>query len=597
MCVSLWYAKITATDAEAINVSGSLRMQSWRLADHLSVNGRYETDEIMNLIQHFDSSISKPALLFLGGRTDDLGKQYRGVRNEWYDSMRPLLLEGNYEEFDDNVPAFVDRIDRMVGAIQTNSEAKLKNLHTVMLSGLILLIVISVLVLRHIKRNFVEPITALAFAANRVRKRDFYIDLPYDNTNELGKLTETFVEMTGDLRTLYSELEEQVEHQTTALSRSNSALELLYSATRSLADNPFDRVNIESLLDRWQSLLNLEGCFLCLSSTEGHNWLQRIEHVTSTTTKCEGDSCSTCLSNCKEGIPCASGVVSFPVVVSQDGSQYGLLHVVPADGKELGNEEQQWLQVLVDILATSLHQYRQKEHGSRMLLMEERTVIARELHDSLAQSLSYQKIQIARLRRMLTGQGCDQAQTIVDELQDGVNSSYKQLRELLVTFRLSMTEGSLKDNVEKTLADFVKRAEDIRFELDYQVRFQPFYGHQEVHILQIIREALSNVVQHAQATTCRVRCTQNENEQMVVTIDDNGKGLGDNPDRHGHYGLSIIQERANSLGGEVTFLPSPLGGARVQLSFSASGSTGIATASDNSIAVEEPSAVKFVEAT
>ena len=565
--VSLWFAQNSEMDAAAINEAGSLRMQSWRLAEHVVVPELLTGNILSPLVQVYNKTIDQPTLTVLADWNNPIGEQYQQIRQEWYGTMLVMLEHGQFSAYITAVPDYVDRIDALVDALQQNTEDKLKWLYIAMVVALFSLGGISALVLRDIQRHVLEPVGALAHAAGKVRRHDFEIQLPYQSPNELGQLTDAFTGMAGELQRLYEGLEKQVETKTYALSRSNAALELLYSASRTLGEDPFDRSNLETLLQRWQTLLGLEGCYLCLSEMMGHEWLQRIEHSSSVTVQCEGERCLTCLDRCSNGPINTRDENIFPVVTGQDNRQFGFLKVTTKTDALLNSEEKRWLQVFVDILATALNQYRQQEHERRILLMEERTVIARELHDSLAQSLSYQKIQISRLRRLLADSDSHSAtQGIVDDLQDGVSSAYRQLRELLVTFRLSMAEGSLKENVERTLEGFIKRAEEIRFELDYQIRFQPVDAHQEVHILQIIREALSNVVQHAQASVCRVCCTQSGNH-MLVTVDDNGRGLDENPSRHGHYGLSIIRERAHSLGGDVDFVPSPLGGTRVQLRF------------------------------
>lgn len=84
--------------------------------------------------------------------------------------------------------------------------------------------------------------------------------------------------------------------------------------------------------------------------------------------------------------------------------------------------------------------------------------------------------------------------------------------------------------------------------------------------MQVIREALSNTVRHAAATQAWVSIRP-QGHRLEVTIDDDGRGLGE-PDPQGHhYGLGIMQERARSLGGTLTVSARPGGGTRVQLLF------------------------------
>ena len=81
-----------------------------------------------------------------------------------------------------------------------------------------------------------------------------------------------------------------------------------------------------------------------------------------------------------------------------------------------------------------------------------------------------------------------------------------------------------------------------------------------MHCLQIIREALSNVVKHAEAEHCWLRLTQDGIGTINVEIEDDGIGIRPEEQRTGHYGLIILRERANSLNGSISIGLRPGGG-------------------------------------
>lgn len=159
-----------------------------------------------------------------------------------------------------------------------------------------------------------------------------------------------------------------------------------------------------------------------------------------------------------------------------------------------------------------------------MTLAEERTVIARELHDSLAQSLSYLKMQVTRLRRLnIAGEQKPIHDDILDELSNGLNSAYRQLRELLATFRLKLDTPDLATALRKTIDEFSDRlGKPVVFE--YNLPPQTLSPNEEIHTLQIIREGLANAVKHADATDIAVRVLF-ESPQVRASIRDNGKRL------------------------------------------------------------------------
>src|SRR5690606_24936182 len=89
--------------------------------------------------------------------------------------------------------------------------------------------------------------------------------------------------------------------------------------------------------------------------------------------------------------------------------------------------ERELIQALANLIGTSLLLKHQREQDNRLLLLDERTIIARELHDSLAQALSYMKLQVSRLQTLIRrGEPGEQLLQVSDERRDGLNSAYRQ---------------------------------------------------------------------------------------------------------------------------------------------------------------------------
>lgn len=565
---SFWFAMATRNDAHAINVSGSLRMQSWRLSEQIIIPELTDNESLALLIEIYDGSINNPSLSRLSELHNELGERYRLLQYEWFEHMRPLLLSRDtHKQFLQHVPDYVDRIDALVNALQKDSEQKLRQLFIFALLSLCSILGIGVLAIRFIRDNLLIPIEALGKAAEQVRAGQFSnLQLNYRKPNELGRLTDTFTRMAEELNRLYGDLEAQVQQQTRSLQISNTALQLLYDASQTIGVNPYDRDNIKEHLEHWKNLLGLRDCYICVNSNAGKENLRLINPDKETNSPgCQAGQCDRCKNE---------STVDYQLPLMFREKNYGYLRIT-GSSQPLSEDSQQWMKTFSDIVATSLYRssYQIQEH--RLLLMEERSVIARELHDSLAQSLSFQKIQVARLHRQLKRQDSQETiSAVVDELKDGISSAYRQLRELLNTFRLNISEGSLEEALQGTLDEFRKRSDRINFELDYQLRYFPLDAHQQIHILQIVREALVNVIKHSGATVARISCLNHQDAEVHVFIDDNGGGFPqNNPDSatsNGHYGTTIMQERAMTLGGELVYTESPSGGARVSLQFAKS---------------------------
>ncbi len=563
---SLWFALVTESDAAAINISGSLRMQSWRLAEHVLIPELTSPDTLNRLLDIYDNSINSEPLRKLLDDRSDLGEAYRLVASQWFSEMKPLLADPQgYEAFVHQVPEFVDHIDRMVNSLQLHTEQKLQQLFLTALFVLAGILTMALMTIRFINRHLLKPMDDLGNAAGLIRNGQFSeLGLNYQSSNEIGNLTRTFRVMALELGNLYGQLEEKVEEQTYALAQSNHALELLYKASRNLATNPYDEHLVASLAREWQELLGLEDCYLCLSDTEDSNRLQRIASDRKRT--CAGEHCADCLNKTMAGA--LPEPKSWQFVLLSRQHRFGFLKVTAGSSIDLSEESQQWLQTFADIIATAIDQNRSRAHERRMLLMEERAVIARELHDSLAQALSYQKIQVLRLRRQLEkSEALPSVVPILDELREGTNNAYAQLRELLRTFRLTLSEGGLEQALQKTLEEFSQRSPDIHFLLDYQLRFSSIGAHDQIHALQIVREALMNVVKHAKASEARVSCFITGDGSLGITVTDDGCGIEAKPSAHGHYGTTIMRERAASMGGTLDTRRLSSGGTEVYLEF------------------------------
>jgi len=88
-----------------------------------------------------------------------------------------------------------------------------------------------------------------------------------------------------------------------------------------------------------------------------------------------------------------------------------------------------------------------------------------------------------------------------------------------------------------------------------------------VHLLQIVREAVLNAIKHAQASEIAVACVTTASGEHIVSIRDNGIGIGDASEPPGHYGLNIMRERALRLGGSLHFSRPAEGGTQVEVRF------------------------------
>ena len=203
---------------------------------------------------------------------------------------------------------------------------------------------------------------------------------------------------------------------------------------------------------------------------------------------------------------------------------------------------------------------------------EERAAISRELHDSLAQSLTYLKIQISRLEASLkeslkdSGRPREKTEAIVKELRTRMNRAYRELRELMTTFRLTMHGKSFNIAAEELIRES-EQSSSIAFTLDNRLEEDCLSVDEEMQLFQVIREALFNIVQHSKAKVTTIKLDMDGDSEVRLRISDDGVGPDKLQARERHHGLLIMQERAFGLNGRFNVTHNGRGGTTIEVAF------------------------------
>jgi signal transduction histidine kinase len=194
----------------------------------------------------------------------------------------------------------------------------------------------------------------------------------------------------------------------------------------------------------------------------------------------------------------------------------------------------------------------------------ERERIARLLHDTLGQSLSYLRSVLEQFNMDDIYQRMTSIQHDLDRMRDISNDAYEQIRQTLRSLQ-PQYEGNLSETLHAMAS---KTAERAGFELQYRVRGtnrQLLPADVQRKILLVLREAISNIEQHAQAKIVNLSLLWEEPD-LIITLEDDG--IGFDPDTavaFGHFGLQIMKQRIKEIDGSIE-LTSVLGqGSRVIL--------------------------------
>lgn len=221
-------------------------------------------------------------------------------------------------------------------------------------------------------------------------------------------------------------------------------------------------------------------------------------------------------------------------------------------------------------LGMAIDKARVDEETNRLSIMEERTRLAHELHDSLAQTLASIRFQVRVLDETLH-QG-DEAGVWqeLERIENSIDEANTELRELIAHFRAPMDKRGLIPAIEQSVERFRQANEGVTVYLQKEWPRLPLPAEYEVQVLRIVQEALANVRKHAKAHTVRVMLRGDTEGNYRVLIEDDGVGMGErNPSRSPgeHVGLSIMEDRARRIGGRLRIESEPGEGVRVILRF------------------------------
>ncbi|MCF6193488.1 MAG: histidine kinase [Kangiellaceae bacterium] len=543
MITSMLVAESLSGDAAKINRAGQLRMLAVKVS-RASIS-RVQDGQVTDLFaakKDFDGAFVH---LFDGGLTDALDDpemrlQYETVAVHW-NKIKTETTRLDLQEYD----RFVEEIDQLVSLIQRESEEKIGLLRGIHGISLLLVIIVAFVVLTRLNRNFVSPLKKLIRVASAAGKGDFSLRSSYHEKNELGLLSKTINDMSDEIKLTQADLEQRVKNKTSALSRSNQTLALLYSASKRLSAHSLQNSEKEIVAELEK---NLGFGKMNLQLPES-----KVESL---------------VLDLSDELDVTSGICfkQLKVAIGTQAKKHGYLIWNYKNNEQVDEWQVNLIETIADMLASTRIQEQERVAENRLVIIEERAVIARELHDSLAQSLSYLKIQVALLTKKLNKElSREQIDATVEDIHLGLNRAYLQLRELLTTFRLQLDDPSLENSLKGTVTEFASKSNH-PIELEYNLNGKTLSANQEIHVLQIVREALSNVHRHAKASKAEVNVLNSSNE-FVVSISDDGEGMQKEHQLQGHFGLGIMHERAKSLNASLD-IKSELGkGTRIRVVF------------------------------
>jgi two-component system, NarL family, nitrate/nitrite sensor histidine kinase NarX len=445
------------------------------------------------------------------------------------------------------------------------------------------------LILRVIRRELLAPLAHLRHWAQRMTAGNLSARIPVPPRGEFAALARDINGLGEMLNTLSRDMDTQVRKQTERIAQKTHSLEILYDVAASISVSR----DIDDLLTRFlhtlKDVVAARAAAVRLLSDDGQ--MRLVASVGLSPEVVEKERlvpvnrclCGRAVSGgeilCQEDVQQCSALVGQPLFESPDiemiavplqyrGENLGVYNLfVPRQGLVAREDVKELLTSIGRHLGMAIEKARLDNEAKRLSIIQERTTLAHELHDSLAQTLASLRFQVQTLDESLQQSGAAAGRRDIERIKNSLDEAYTELRELIAHFRAPVDSRGLLPAIEQVVKRF---RSDTGISIFLQNQWnQELPANSEMQVLRIIQEALVNIRKHSQARTVRVML-RSANGEFRVLIEDDGIGFGEpafSTHAGEHVGLSIMRERARRLGGELRIESEPGEGTRVLLTF------------------------------
>jgi two-component system nitrate/nitrite sensor histidine kinase NarX len=598
---TLWLSWQLEGAGAAINDAGSLRMRAANIAVALDEARAGRPNEVRAEVALLERTLDnlrrgEPARPLFLPDSPEIQDQFGRVESDWRRLLKPVVSDGRATPaperlvYVERLPSFIEEANTLVRMIEQENARKTAWLRRSQMALAAMACIGTIAIVYLLYLWFVVPVQRLEHGLARIEQRDFDARLPVETQDEFGRLAQGFNRMAYQLQGHHREFERRVDMKTAQLAAQNRELTALYEMTAFLHESHDVEALCRGFLERVMRRFDAQGGTVrTLGHDDGNLHLIASEGMPRELVDAERCmATSDCLcgvatqrrsavvhyarehpplhgkppDNCqKAGFAdvAAFNIVSQTTSLGSFSLHFAQDHTMPAS-------QVQVLEALGRHLGTALQNHRLASAARQFAVAQERHLVAQGLHDSIAQSLNFLKIQVHMLDTAANESRLDEVREIVPLLRGGLEECYDDVRELLVNFRTKLESGDLKRVVADTVARFERQSNarvDCRFDETGGPTLPP---DQQLQVLFILQEALSNVRKHAEAS--RVRVAIENGREFRMLIEDDGQGFAPAPiDESGdaHVGFRIMRERAVRLDAQLRIESAPGAGTRVSL--------------------------------
>ena len=609
--LTFWGLQKQQQDALVINLAGRQRMliqQMTRLA--LQLQGGDETalgelrdserifGETLFALQHggdapylTDSMVNLPEttdmqILATLHEVETAWEQYRSALGAIIASPNPNSLQTDLETQSD---ALVQKADAVVRLYESASIAKVNRLRVIQSAFLISALTLLAMGTWTTRHSLLKPLQALGVAAKRLGENRLDAVVQVQGPEEMRVLSQAFDDMRLGLQSARGELIQWNAELERRVAQRTQELETLNQVSREISSRLDIQQVLNSVTEKARILLGGEVASLCLVD-ENQHWL-KLQALSGPQHAIVGKRmptneqfalavlasehtmiCGT--DSCKGGCRMLSDEyrASHLAAPLRIGDRViGALCVGSPAQNQFANESAKMLTKLANVAAIALENARLFAQAERVATLEERRRVAAEMHDGLGQTLSYLGLMTDQVVEFLSNGKKGAALDHLGKTRETINKATSDVRRAINRL---MEEPPSQDLYTRLRVALDEIASQHDFELVWQPepdsapQCSPATAEQ---VINIVREALINSARHAQARKVSVFAGR-RGEENFVAVEDNGRGFDSSqPAPNGHFGLQIMNARAEHIRGRIEIRSAPERGARVTLWWKAEG--------------------------
>ncbi len=591
VAVTFWAIRSQEKDAQVINLAGRQRMLTQKMI--WLASAQPQEAELAASIALFESTLHA---LRDGGRTQygspgsertieldpapdaELRAALDEAEEHWH-AFRASLQPVDVLALQRESPIILAQLDAIVSMYDQRASAKLARLQIIQIAffSLALLLLGGSYLL--VRQRIFQPLAELGAAARRMTAGELHRPIAIASGNnpddELSELSLAFEDLRARVLASQEQLEQLVARRTRELATAFEFSQEIVSQ--------FDLEQLrQSVVERARSLTGAQAVALCLlgdgqdaltlvsSNRNGHlNLRQPIQRDPALQVVSGGRTVVTQTERTQCAFLTAHTPGECAIAPLRAGkTTLGGLCVVRLSKQAFDEDETRALTLLANSAAIAIANARLVESGRRQAELSaaqaERERLSAELHDNLAQTLSFLMLKVESVKKLLVKAAEDQGVAEIEKMRTAIEGAYEQVRMALVGLNDPLPKAN---HFHKKLVEVLETArQQTGIEIQLQADEMDSIDLPELaqaQALYILREALANASRHARAQRAWVR-VERDNHLACLSIEDDGCGFDPQAVIGSHHlGLRMMRARAERSGGSLTVESAPGEGTRV----------------------------------